>query len=128
LPYHSQSMSSFNVMTALGKVIAELTSAPTVATGQGNLDVSSDYEYVITADSHNGGGDTISGGFKTEYSDKVATASSGDNFIFAGKGWGHGVGLSQYGTKDLAEFGYTYEKILAAYVPAATIRTVADLG
>lgn len=128
LPYHSQSMSSFNVMTAIGKVFAELSSAPTVATGKGNFTVAEDYEYVITADSHNGGGDVITGGFKTEYSDKVATASSADNFIFAGKGWGHGVGLSQYGTKDLAEFGYSYEKILAAYVPAATLKTVSDLG
>ncbi|MBE6538194.1 MAG: SpoIID/LytB domain-containing protein, partial [Ruminococcaceae bacterium] len=32
-------------------------------------------------------------------------ASSSDNFIFAGKGWGHGVGISQYGAKDLSDAG-----------------------
>ncbi len=46
---------------------------------------------------------------------KTAYASSADNFIFVGKGWGHGVGMSQYGAKDLAEQGYSYDYILKAY-------------
>ncbi len=46
------------------------------------------------------------------------TASSEDNFIFAGKGWGHGVGLSQYGMLDLAEAGATAEQILLLYFPS----------
>ena len=28
-------------------------------------------------------------------------AADADTFVFAGKGWGHGVGISQYGTLDL---------------------------
>lgn len=127
LPYNSQSMSDFGVITAAGQFFVGLTRKAKIATGSGTVD-SSDYEYVITADNYNGGGDTINSGFKTTYTNEIATASSSDNFIFAGKGWGHGVGLSQYGTKDLAEFGYIYDRILAAYVPAAQIRTVADLG
>ena len=74
------------------------------------------------------GGDEAIVGYKTTYANKTATATASGNFIFAGKGWGHGVGLSQYGTKDLAEFGYTYDRILAAYVPAAEIGSVSDLG
>lgn len=128
LPYSSQNMSSFNVMTATGKILAEISGAAKIATGSGTLDSASPYEYVITADSVNGGGDTVVSGYKTEYSTETAIASSSGNFIFAGKGWGHGVGLSQYGTKDLAEFGYTYDRILEAYVPAADIKTVADLS
>ena len=38
-----------------------------------------------------------------------------------GKGYGHGVGLSQYGTHDMAEIGYTYDKILSIYFPGTTI-------
>ena len=35
--------------------------------------------------------------------------------IFSGRGWGHGVGLSQWGAKALAEMGYTYVMILKYY-------------
>lgn len=46
---------------------------------------------------------------------KVAYAKDEDNFIFVGKGWGHGVGMSQYGARDLADMGYGYEEILNSY-------------
>ncbi len=42
-------------------------------------------------------------------------AKDPDNFIFVGKGWGHGVGLSQIGVRDLANIGYTAEEILPKY-------------
>ena len=127
LPYNAQSMSQFNTMTSAGQLLANISGKAKIATGGGVVD-SSSYEYVITADNYENGGDTVAGGYKTTYEDKTAAASSSDNFIFVGKGWGHGVGLSQYGTKDLAEFGYPYDKILKAYVPLAEIKTVADLG
>jgi len=37
--------------------------------------------------------------------------------IFTGRGWGHGVGLSQWGAKKMAEQGYTYDQILKFYFP-----------
>ncbi len=46
---------------------------------------------------------------------KVAYAENPNNFIFVGKGWGHGVGMSQYGAYDLANLGYDYVGILEAY-------------
>lgn len=46
---------------------------------------------------------------------KIAYADDEDNFIFVGKGWGHGVGMSQYGARDMAELGYSAQDILAAY-------------
>ncbi|RKD28032.1 stage II sporulation protein D [Caminicella sporogenes DSM 14501] len=36
-------------------------------------------------------------------------------YIFKGKGWGHGLGMSQWGAKKMAELGYTYEEILKHY-------------
>lgn len=54
-------------------------------------------------------------------------AASEDNFIFAGKGWGHGVGLSQYGILDLAEAGAAAEQILSLYFPALSLLDYHDI-
>jgi stage II sporulation protein D len=42
-------------------------------------------------------------------------------FSFAGRGWGHGLGLSQWGARGLAEQGYTYMQILGHYYPGAQL-------
>lgn len=52
---------------------------------------------------------------------KIAYASDDDNFIFVGKGWGHGVGISQYGARDLADMGYSYKDILHSYFTDVSI-------
>lgn len=36
-------------------------------------------------------------------------------FIFEGRGWGHGVGMSQWGAYHMAQIGYTYKEILSFY-------------
>ncbi len=59
---------------------------------------------------------------------KTYTASSNDSFIFAGKGWGHGVGLSQYGIYDLAKAGAKAETILELYYPGGMIVDRAEIG
>ena len=47
-------------------------------------------------------------------------------FVVSGRGWGHGVGMSQYGAYGMANAGRTYDQILAHYYtgtelgPAAT--------
>ena len=46
---------------------------------------------------------------------ETLTASNSSNFIFAGKGWGHGVGISQYGAKDLSDAGASAEDIISIY-------------
>lgn len=43
------------------------------------------------------------------------------SFTFKGKGWGHGVGLCQFGMKYLAEIGYSYQDILGYYYPGAQV-------
>ncbi len=42
-------------------------------------------------------------------------------YIFTVYGYGHGVGMSQYGAKLLAEQGYDYREILAHYYPGTEI-------
>ena len=36
-------------------------------------------------------------------------------FIFEGRGWGHGVGMSQWGAYHMAQIGYSYKEILSFY-------------
>jgi stage II sporulation protein D len=38
-------------------------------------------------------------------------------FIFKGKGWGHKVGLCQWGAKGMADIGKKYKQILSFYYP-----------
>ncbi|MEW5692814.1 MAG: SpoIID/LytB domain-containing protein [Candidatus Hydrogenedentota bacterium] len=46
-----------------------------------------------------------------------------DNGIYiVGRGWGHGVGLSQWGAKVMADSGYTYQDIINFYFPGISIR------
>jgi SpoIID/LytB domain protein len=46
-----------------------------------------------------------------------------DEVVVDGRGWGHGVGLGQYGARGRAEAGDAYEDILAAYYDGLGPRT-----
>lgn len=45
----------------------------------------------------------------------------GSRFIFKGRGWGHKVGLCQWGAKGMADAGKSYKKILNYYYPGTKI-------
>ena len=45
-------------------------------------------------------------------------------FTFVGRGWGHGVGLSQWGAKEMADLAYQYPDILKFYYPLAQISSL----
>ena len=46
------------------------------------------------------------------------------SFVFNGKGYGHGVGLSQWGAKGMAEKGYKYTEILEHFYPGTRIERI----
>ncbi|MFN2556792.1 MAG: SpoIID/LytB domain-containing protein, partial [Nitriliruptorales bacterium] len=48
-------------------------------------------------------------------SSRLAFTVTPDEIVVDGRGYGHGVGMNQYGAKGKAEAGMTYEDILAAY-------------
>ena len=54
----------------------------------------------------------------------AAATTLGSSVRFYGRGWGHGVGLNQYGAKGRALAGQTAEQILAAYYKGAKVATV----
>jgi stage II sporulation protein D len=45
----------------------------------------------------------------------------GDELVFKGKGYGHGVGLSQEGAMEMARAGYTYDSIVSHYYKNTSI-------
>ena len=59
---------------------------------------------------------------KTRSKYGYAIEKSGNEFVFYGRGWGHGVGMCQWGAMAMAEQGYTAEQILAHYYPGTAIR------
>ena len=42
-------------------------------------------------------------------------------FVVTGHGWGHGVGLSQWGAYGYAQKGFDYEKIVLHYFPGTEL-------
>ena len=46
---------------------------------------------------------------------ELANDGSVRQFVFTGKGWGHGVGLCQVGAFGMAQAGATYDEILKHY-------------
>ena len=52
----------------------------------------------------------------------------GDDFILDGHGWGHGVGLCQWGAAELARRGLLAPEILSYYYRGATLVSLNDLS
>ncbi len=64
-----------------------------------------------------GGGQTAAP--SVEWSDSAAAANG--SLTFAGRGWGHNIGMSQFGAKAMAEQGFTYDQILQFYYTGITV-------
>lgn len=47
-------------------------------------------------------------------------------YAFVGGGFGHGVGLSQYGSHNLAKIGWSAEKILSFYYPGTQLQQLSN--
>jgi stage II sporulation protein D len=47
---------------------------------------------------------------------------------FVGQGFGHGVGMCQWGAKAMAQAGQSYQTILSHYYPRAHLKPLAALG
>jgi stage II sporulation protein D len=59
---------------------------------------------------------------------KVAGANGEAEFVFLGRGWGHGVGLCQNGAFGMALAGATYDAILRHYYSGIDIVTASSIG
>lgn len=98
-------------------LVNEEDTSTEIKLSSGNIDG----KYAITSD-----------GAKKISSDKFAVISSkgvsilesknSEDYNFSGRGWGHGIGMSQYGAKQMAAEGFTYDEILKHYYTGVTIK------
>ena len=53
--------------------------------------------------------------------------SDTNNFLFIGRGWGHGGGISQWGIMSMAKQGFQWDEIIHAYFTDVVIQSYYDL-
>ena len=56
----------------------------------------------------------------------TATAQEEDTVSFVGAGWGHGMGLSQYGAYGASRDGWTVDQIIGHFYRGSTIATMGE--
>jgi stage II sporulation protein D len=54
-------------------------------------------------------------------------AMEGNEVVFYGRGLGHGVGLCQWGAKEMARHGSDFKSILLHYYPGTTLKRIEEL-
>ena len=84
-------------------------SAASAVDGSGRSSALSGNVYVITASG-------------TSQLEQRTTASNTGSFVISGSGYGHHVGMSQWGAYSMADLGYSYRDILQFYYTDTTIR------
>ena len=57
-------------------------------------------------------------------STNFSVSSTDNEFTFDGRGWGHGVGMSQEGAREMAKQGRTYKEILRYYYKNTKLKKV----
>lgn len=60
-------------------------------------------------------------GARTEKRAELSADAPPSSFFISGRGWGHGVGMSQWGAYGFAQRGTTYDAILAHYYRSTTL-------
>lgn len=57
-------------------------------------------------------------------SQQLGIAGDGTYFQFAGRGWGHGLGMSQWGARGMADRGFNYRQILNHFYPGSQLQAI----
>ena len=91
-----------------------------IISGPGTVTQAGEDLYVIS-----GSGDTSplepgSGGSGSNQGGGKVTVS-GDTYVFEGGGWGHQIGMSQYGANAMSRQGFTGEEIVEFYFPGTHV-------
>jgi len=65
---------------------------------------------------------TVFDGITTRRLNQTVTVTGGTGITINGRGWGHGVGMSQTGANSMAQAGHDFRTILLHYYTGVTIR------
>lgn len=77
-----------------------------------------------TAPLESGAGDTGNAGGAGGSNEGGGTVIvSGSSYVFDGAGWGHSVGMSQYGAYAMSKLGFMYDEIVEFYFPGTHVDT-----
>ncbi|NLZ53633.1 MAG: SpoIID/LytB domain-containing protein [Thermoanaerobacteraceae bacterium] len=103
---------AISVVAVFGENIKEniQLESKSVITGQGQTIFSRGEAFILAADT----------------SKIIKSQGLEDAYTFRGLGYGHGVGMSQWGAKAMAENGYNYVDILLHYYKNTQIKTLAE--
>lgn len=116
------SFSSYGVKSQKYTLIPLTDSAPTAyaATSYGTYTLGG--TYAITS---GGVANVATGNYTMLSSSGYSTQQSGNitGYTFSGGGYGHGVGMSQYGAQGMASNGFTYDQILLHYYPGTYLES-----
>ena len=63
-------------------------------------------------------------GFTGLYSERFSAETQGDWVVFRGQGFGHGVGMCQWGARGMAQGGRRYDEILRFYYPGSRVMRI----
>ncbi|WP_454064923.1 SpoIID/LytB domain-containing protein [Candidatus Nitrospira salsa] len=67
-------------------------------------------------------------GYSTILSTQFQIEHMGRELVLVGKGSGHGVGLCQWGMKEMAELGYSHEAIVRYYYPGTELSALSQVN
>lgn len=63
-------------------------------------------------------------GYDKIRSTRFQVVKRSNEWIFEGRGFGHGVGMCQHGARSMAQLGMTYRQILTHYYPQALLKGI----
>jgi len=96
-----------------------------VITGSGDVEEVTEKPYVITGSGKKTELLQKKQEDKTDKDEPVSYAGtvtvSGSSYTFAGRGWGHQLGMSQYGANAMAQQGFTFDEIIEFYFPGVYV-------
>lgn len=99
----------------------ESTGSYTVLSANGAVSTVSSGQSVSVISGSGNGNVKGSGTVVMNGTGKARVIESSPGFKFTGKGFGHGLGMSQWGAKGMADEGYDYKQILQHYYRNTTI-------
>lgn len=125
--YETEAIYGVYVMTADGIKVIKGETELSVKTAIGTLTTKSPEQLCVRTSATTVSSDVVA---ETKEFFKKAVSNTSENngeFTFIGSGNGHGVGISQWGGRDLADLGKSYTEILSTYFPTSYTANINEL-